>query len=150
MVTLPELDASKLKYRVHWHVLIVHFPISFYVAAFGFQILHLFTKPVCFEEATNVSLIAGTAVMIPAIWSGWQTWKSSYQGAHVLIFQRKIMIAFIMLGLSLVVTVWRVGFSASFENDHTNIAHWLYVLGNTLLMIGASAEGFYGGRLNHR
>jgi uncharacterized membrane protein len=67
MATVPDLDASKLPYRVHWHVFIIHFPISFYVAAFGFQIPHLFTKPVCFEEATNVALIAGTVVMMPAI-----------------------------------------------------------------------------------
>jgi len=150
MATIPDLDASKSPYRVHWHVLIIHFPISFYVAAFGFQILHLFTKPACFEEATNVALIAGTVVMIPAIWSGWRTWKTSYQGAQVLIFQRKIVIAFIMLGLSLALMVWRIGFAAAFENDHTSIAHWVYLSGNTLLMIGASAEGYYGGRLNHR
>jgi uncharacterized membrane protein len=150
MASTPDMSASKSGYHMHWHVLIVHFPISFYVAAFGFQILHLFTKPVCFEEATNVALIAGTVVMIPATWSGWRTWKTRYQGAHGLIFQRKIMIAFIMLGLSLILAVWRVCFDTSFEISHPNIAHWVYLLGNTLLMLGASAEGYYGGLLNHR
>lgn len=150
MASTPDLSVSKSAYQVHWHVFIIHFPISFYVAAFGFQILHLFTRPVCFEAATNVALMAGTVVMIPATWSGWRTWKARYQGAHSLIFQRKITIAFIMLGLSLILSVWRVGFEAFFENDHTNMSHWVYLLGNVLLMIGASAEGYYGGRLNHR
>jgi len=150
MGSIPDLNASKSANHVHWHVLIIHFPISFFVAAFGFQILHLFTKPECFEDATNVALLAGTVVLIPTTWSGWRTWKTRYHGAHVLIFQRKVIIAFIMQGLSLVLAVWRVGFAAAFENDHTSMAHWVYLVGNTLLMIGASAEGYYGGRLNHR
>jgi len=150
MATIQELDNSKSIYHVHWHVFIIHFPISFFVAAFGFQILHLFTRPVCFEDATNVALIAGSVVLIPTTWSGWWTWKTRYHGAHVFIFQRKIMIAFIMQGLSLALAIWRVGFTGAFENDHTSMAHWTYLFGNTLLMIGASAEGYYGGRLNHR
>lgn len=150
MASVPDLDVSKSANHVHWHVLIIHFPISFYVAAFGFQILHLFTRPECFEEAANAALIAGTVVMIPATLSGWQTWKTRYQGAHVLIFQRKIMIAFIMLGLSLALAVWRVIFIDAFMNARTSTAHWIYLIGNALLMLGASAEGYYGGRLNHR
>ncbi|MDD5772559.1 MAG: hypothetical protein PHX78_03735 [bacterium] len=150
MVTNPELDNSKSVYHEHWHVFIIHFPISFFVAAFGFQIMHLFTRPECFEEATNVSLIAGTIVMIPAIWSGWHTWKKSYKGAHVPIFQRKIIIAFIMLGLSFGLTIWRVFFIEVFVHSLISPEHWVYLIGNTLLMMGASVEGYYGGRLNHR
>ena len=149
MTEVHEMDNDNA-YHIHWHVLITHFPISFYVAAFGFQILHLFTKPECFEEATNVALIAGTAVLLPTIGSGWRTWKTRYQGAHVLIFQRKIMIAFVMSVLSILLTVWRVSFIDAFENVSSGTAHWIYLFGNSLLMLGASAEGYYGGRLNHR
>ncbi|MEW5746995.1 MAG: DUF2231 domain-containing protein [Nitrospirota bacterium] len=149
MALIPDLDFSKSAYHVHWHVLITHFPISFYVAAFGFQILHLFTKPDCFEEATNVALIAGTVVMIPTTVSGWRTWKTRYQGACVPLFQRKIVIAFIMLGLSLALSVWRVVSLDDFINTRTSTAHWVYLIGNILLMAGASVEGYYGGRLNH-
>jgi hypothetical protein len=28
--------------------------------------------------------------------------------------------------------------------------HWIYLAGNTLLILGTLAEGYYGGRLNHR
>jgi len=150
MATASQVQSAKSAYHVHWHVLITHFPISFFVAAFGFQILHLFTNPDCFEEATNVALIAGTVVLIPTTWSGWRTWKTRYQGARVLLFQRKIMIAFVMQILSLVLAVLRVTFLHAFENEPANIAHWAYLFGNMLLMLGATAEGYYGGRLNHR
>jgi uncharacterized membrane protein len=150
MNTIQGTDVSKSSYHVHWHVLIIHFPISFFIAAFGFQILHLFTHPICFELSTNVALVAGTLALIPATWTGWRSWKNHYKGAHIPIFQKKIIIAFIMLGLSLVLSVWRVTFINAFENNSTNIMHWLYFLGNILLMLGASAEGYYGGRLNHR
>jgi len=150
MGSITDSGALKIWNQVHWHVIVIHFPISFFVAAFGFQILHLFTKPECFENATNVALLAGTVVLIPTTWSGWRTWKTRYHGAHVLLFQRKITIAFVMQGLSFALAVWRLGFTGAFENDHTSAAHWGYLLGNTLLMIGASAEGYYGGRLNHR
>ena len=150
MTISPDVHGSTSPYRVHWHVLIIHFPISFYVAAFGFQVLHLFSSPECYEQATNVALIAGTIVLMPTICSGWKTWKSDYQGARVPLFQRKIAIAVAMQVLSLVLAIWRVAFAGVFESDHTNIAHWSYLLGNTLLMAGAAAEGYYGGRLNHR
>ena len=138
------------KYRIHWHVLLIHFPISFFMAAFGFQILHLFTETDCFELATNVALIAGTITLIPTIWSGWRSWKNNYKAAKVITFQRKITTAFVMLGVSIPLTVWRAVFLGVFEQTHTSVDHIIYLLGNTLLIIGAVIEGYYGGRLNHR
>jgi len=149
MATVPKVDATS-PYRLHWHVLLTHFPLSFYIAAFGFQILHLFKNPECYQAATNISLIAGTVVMMPTLWSGWLTWKKEYHGAHVQVFQRKIVIAFLMQGLSLALVVWRVTFTSIFDNTNVGLAHWIYLAGNILLMAGASAEGYYGGRLNHR
>ena len=150
MATASEENILRSSYHVHWHVLIIHFPLSFFLAAFGFQVLHLFTTPACFEEATNVALLAGTVVMIPTTWTGWRTWKTRYRGARVPIFQRKIAIAFSMLGLSAVLAAWRVTSIDTFIDHPTDTAHWVYLLGNALLMAGAVAEGFYGGRLNHR
>jgi hypothetical protein len=51
------------------------------------------------------------------------------------------MIASIMQGLSIVLAVWRVTFISAFENASTNPVHWVYLVGNLLLMVGASAEG---------
>lgn len=136
-------------YKIHPHVLLVHFPISFFISAFTFQVLHLFVSPACFELATNVSLALGTVVLIPTVWTGWRSWKGNYQGALVALFQRKIAIAFTLLGLSIALSVWRFATAAWFAEDPGNLSHWVYVSGNTVLIIGALAEGYYGGRLNH-
>ncbi len=138
------------RYKMHWHVLLTHFPISFFGVAFVFQVLHFFISPDCFELATNVALLAGAVLMIPTTWTGWATWKSSYKGAKVLLFQRKITISFAMLAVSIPLAVWRVLFLGFFEVAHGSPAHWVYLAGNTLLIMGAVAEGYYGGRLSHR
>jgi len=139
-------------YRIHWHVWLTHFPISFFLAAFIFQIIHLFPHDLtgAFEIATNVMLIAATAAMIPATWTGWRTWKRRYQGVHATQFQRKIAIGFAMLGVSIILTVWRTAFLPAFEDVPTGLWHWLYLLGNVVLFIGAVMEGFYGIRITHR
>ena len=139
-----------LVHQIHWHVLLVHFPISFFIAAFGFQILHLFMAPYCFELATNAMLIGGAFVMIPTVLSGWSSWKNRYKGAPGTLFKRKIVIGFIMLFLSALLAAWRtIGFGF-FNEAGENPQHLIYLAGNTLLIVGAIAEGFYGGRLNHR
>ncbi len=138
-----------LNYRIQWHVLLVHFPISFFGVAFIFQILHLITNPFCFELATNVVLAAGTVMMIPTTWSGWFSWKNHYKGAKTYLFQRKILTAFIMLGISLALSTWRLVAFGVFNEAPENPQHWIYLFGNTLLILGAITEGYYGGRLNH-
>jgi uncharacterized membrane protein len=137
------------RYKLHWHVLLIHFPLSFFGVAFGFQIIHLFTSPACFELATNVVLLAGTVMMVPTLLTGWRTWKTRYQGARGFIFRRKISIGFAMLIFSTALLAWRTLAFGAFTNVVFSAAHWVYLAANTLLMAGALAEGFYGGRLNH-
>jgi uncharacterized membrane protein len=149
MVALAQ-DRTILKHRTHWHVLLVHFPITLFFAAFGFQILHLVAAPACFELATNVTLAAGTIMMIPTTRSGWRSWMRDYKGAKVMLFKRKIAIAFFMLGLGIALTVWRFLSLGIFSEAKENPQHLIYLAGNALLMMGAVAEGYYGGRLNHR
>ena len=138
------------KYKLHWHVFLTHFPISFFGAAFLFQVLHLFWSPECFELSTNVTLAAGAVSMVPTTWTGWRKWQGSYTGAQTPLFRRKITIAFVLLGTSMSLAVWRFGFPGMFPSASYGHAHWIYLAGNTLLIAGAAAEGFYGGQLNHR
>jgi uncharacterized membrane protein len=147
----PSSHQTMIKYRVHWHVALVHFPISFFVASFLFQIIHLFPSEFtgCFEIATNVSLIFATVITIPAIITGWYTWKRSYEGARILIFQRKQVISYFMIGIALIMVVWRSLFFGVFVDIPFGVWHWLYLAGNALLIVGAVLEGFYGERLNH-
>jgi len=148
--TIPPPSAGPLKHRIHWHVFLTHFPISMFGGAFGFQVLHLFLAPVCFELATNVALLGGTATLLPTIATGWKEWKSHYHGAKGLIFKRKIITASGMAALSLPLIIWRIGALGFFEEARFSPAHWIYLAGNTLLILGAIVEGYYGGILNHR
>lgn len=148
--TIPKAGAVLPKGRIHWHVFLTHLPISFFTGAFTFQFLHLFIAPACFELATNVALIGGTALLFPAIATGWLEWKTHYHGAKGLIFKRKIVVAFGMAVLSLPLTVWRIAALGFFQDAHQSPEHWIYLSGNTILILGAVLEGYYGGRLNHR
>jgi uncharacterized membrane protein len=150
MATPKKQNRIVTAYKIHWHVLFVHFPISLFGVAFGFQILHLFIEPRCFEIATNVTLIGAAVMMIPTTWTGWFTWKRDYKGAKIKLFKRKIGTSFAMLALSIPLVTWRIMFLGLFEEAPDSPAHWIYLAGNTLLILGAVAEGYYGGRLHHR
>ena len=148
-MSTKEISKPRLSYKIRWHVLLVHFPISLFGVAFGFQILHLFIAPTCLEMATNLVLAAGALAMNPTTWSGWNSWKRNYKAANTMLFQRKITTAFIMLGFSLIVTIFRFFFYGHFGEDIHNIEHWIYMASTTGLIFGAVIEGYYGGRLNH-
>lgn len=135
--------------RIHWHVFFTHFPISLFGAAFGFQILHLFLAPACFELATNVMLLGGTVMLGPTIWTGYRVWRTRYHGATGVIFGRKIRTAGAMAALSLPLVVWRILALGLFDEAPQSPGHWVYLAANGCLIAGAIIEGYYGGRLNH-
>lgn len=137
-------------YKVHWHVLMTHGPLSMFGGSFLFQFLNVFAYHACFEMAANVLLLVGTLTLIPTALTGWRTWKSKYKGAQSLIFRRKLTLTYILLGISIPLTLWRVGHIGLTVFVPNGAEHWLYVGGNVLLMLLSSAEGFYGGQLNHR
>jgi uncharacterized membrane protein len=138
------------RYRLHWHVLFTHFPLSLYGTAFGFQILHLFVYPDCFELASTVTLLGATIMMIPTMITGWLTWKRQYSAAKVKLFRTKITISFAMLAISLVLSMWRVLHFIESLSQPMDIRHWVFFTGIILLMVGAITEGYYGGRLSHK
>ena len=137
---------TALRYKMHWHVVFTHFPVSFFALSALFMTLHLLSRNACFESAAFVGLITGAAVMIPTTLTGWVTWKGRYKGARARLFIYKVRIAFVMIALSLGLVIWRAVFLRRLEDV------WLaaYSAGILLLLIGAMAEGYYGGRLNHR
>ena len=141
---------TQYKYKMHWHVLLVHFPISFFVGSFGFMALHLITRKYCFHLAAYVSLIAGATIMIPTTLTGWRTWKNRYQGIRGKLFLRKIWISFVMIAISIALVAYQTLFPSEFLDIFNKIHHAIYFIGMTLLLLGAIAEGYYGGRLTHR
>lgn len=141
---------AQYRYKLHWHVLLVHFPISFFVGSFGFMALHLITQNSCFQLAAYVSMIAGAAIMIPTTLTGWTTWKSRYQGIRGKLFLRKIRISYAMLAISIILVIYQTFFPIEFLDISHRVEHAFYFFGVTLLLLGAVAEGYYGGRLTHR
>jgi hypothetical protein len=131
---------------MHWHVVLTHFPISFFMVSAGFMGLHLFTSAECFEMASFLSLVAGAVMMIPTTLSGWWTWKTKFRGAGTALFKIKINMSFAMLALSLAL-VWTRGLLMDLEHTMWHVVFWA---GFLLLFAGALAEGFFGGQLNHR
>jgi uncharacterized membrane protein len=149
---MTETSAGKatLHYKLHWHILFTHFPVSFFLGSFGFILLHLITGTSCFELAGFVSLIVGAAFVVPTTVSGWTTWKGRYKGFKSKLFLNKIRISFAMVGISFAMVIFRSIYIIDSLDLAHNIWHVIYFIGITLLMIGSIAEGYYGGRLNHR
>ncbi len=138
------------EYKWHWHVLLVHFPTSAFLGSFVFMVLHLVTMTTCFELSAFVSLILGALVMIPTTISGWITWKRKYKGIKGKIFLNKIRISFSMIVVSIGMVIYRSTFVTEDLDVLHNAWHFLFYVGGTLLFVGAVAEGYFGGRLNHR
>jgi uncharacterized membrane protein len=137
---------TKLNYKIHWHVLFTHFPVSFFMLSSGFMILHLYTKSNCFELSSFFSLLAGMLIMLPTTVSGWLTWKGRYKGMRGKMFLYKIRIAIGMIALSIALILIRLLIHLQLHV----VWMWIYAAGILLLLVGAMVEGFYGGRLNHR
>ena len=135
---------------MHWHVLLVHFPIASFLGSFTFMSLHLLTRNSCFALAAYVSLIAGAIIMLPTTATGWITWKKNYKGSMGKLFLNKIRISFGMIGLSIVLVIYQTILPFDVLDVSHRLGHFLYFGGVTLLMMGAAAEGYYGGRLHHR
>lgn len=132
--------------HMHWHVVLTHFPISFFMVSAGFMVLHMFTNTECLEMASFLTLFAGAVMLIPTALTGWSTWGAKYKGASTKIFRYKINISYSMTALCVVLIVSR-GFLVN--TNHT-AWHFIFSFGFVLLFIGALTEGFYGGQLNHR
>jgi len=130
-------------------VLLVHFPISFFIGAFGLMTLHLITRNSCFSQAAYIALISGALVMIPTTITGWSTWKSRYQGIRGKLFARKIWIAYSMLGISIILVIYQTLFPVEFMSVKSMVEHIYYFVGVTLLLVESIVEGYNVGRFKH-
>jgi len=146
----PSIMKSAARHRVHWHIFLTHGPISLFGVCAAFQVLHLFLVPACLEIASNICLLGATLVLVPTTLTGWTTWKKQYKGFRSPVFLRKRTVSFLMLGLSIPLTIWRVFFLRIFENAPWSPAHWIYLSGTVLLIIGAILEGYFGATLHHQ
>ena len=151
MATSPQPGGDTAAgHKMHWHVALTHFPISAFMGSFAFMALHVMTQHQCYSLAAYVSLIAGAVVMIPTTLTGWFDWKNRYKGARVKLFLYKIRIAYAMMVVSIAMVVYQSMFPIGLLDIWHIYGHLFYFAGVALLFLGAAAEGYYGGRLNHR
>jgi uncharacterized membrane protein len=146
MILTSQPHGISSRYKIHWHLLVTHFPISFFTASAGFMTAHVFTANECFEQASFLTLVAGAIMLVPATLTGWYTWKKNYKGVQGNIFIYKIRISCGMLALAAILTSLR----NVFLPGHHTMWHYVYAVGFLSLFVGSIAEGFYGGRLHHR
>jgi len=110
------------------------------------MLLHLIWGVSCFELASYLTLIAGAVAMVPTTLTGWHEWKSEYKGFKSRLFLNKIRISFVMIGFSFALVAYRSIFLTGFDSVEQ---HAIYFTGVTLLLLGALAEGYFGGQLKH-
>lgn len=140
----------KQRYKLHWHVVLTHFPVSAFAGAFVFMALHLLTEDPCMSRASYVTLVASAAVLVPVTLTGWQTWKKAYNGSQIRVFRIKIAISAAMIPLAAGLAVYYTVYPFERLDPGHGLPHLIYFAGLTLLMLGAMAEGYYGGQLHHR
>jgi uncharacterized membrane protein len=137
-------------YKIHWHIILIHLPISFFLATALFALLYLIIPHPCFDLALLITLVIGLIGLIPVIITGWFTWKGKYKGFRGMLFNRKILTAFIMLVVSFILLVMHILSNFVFHFGGEIIWRVVYFIVALLLAFGAAIEGFYGGRLNHK
>jgi hypothetical protein len=148
----PASDSARpksRKARLHWHVVLTHFPISAAAGAFLFMGLHLATRVSCYVLAAYVSLIAAAVMTIPAAATGWFTWKRRYKGSSSRLFLIKIWTSAVMIPLSIALVVYQATHPFTLLEVAHRLAHSMYFVGVLLLMAGAGVEGYWGGQLHH-
>jgi hypothetical protein len=137
-------------YKIHWHVVLIHLPISFFLATALFAFLFLIIPHPCFDLALLFTLAIGMLGLIPVIITGWFTWKGKYKGFRGMLFNRKILTGFIMLVISVLLLATHLISNLLLHFGGDIIWRIIYFIAAMLLAVGAGIEGFYGGRLNHK
>lgn len=83
--------------RLHFHSILVHFPIAFAIIFPLFSLLYIFTEKASFEIASYYMLILGFFTSPLAAVSGFFSWKVTYEGRMTKIFARKIKLTILLL-----------------------------------------------------
>ena len=93
--------------RRHPHPMTVHFPIVFMFSTTVFTLLYLLTGVKEFESTAFHCLGAGVLFNIVGIITGLYTWWLNYMAKMLKPVQIKLPLTLIMLGVSIVLFVWR-------------------------------------------
>lgn len=136
--------------KMHWHVMLTHFPVGAFTGAFLFMTLHVITRDDCHAQGASVSLLAGLSMLVPTTATGWITWRHKYKRSKIRLFRIKIWTSIAMLLVCAALVAYQTIHPFALLDVSRRWEHALYFLGVASLMLGSFVEGFWGGRLNHR
>ena len=137
------LDNSFLKR--HPHPMVVHFPIALMICAVLFYAAYLVCGSASLESTAFHCLAAGTFFSMPAIATGYLTWKLNYGGKPIRPVRIKILLSWILLPAALLLCVWRAADPAISQTETAMAAIYGLLLFLSALLV--SIIGWYGGRL---
>ena len=95
-------------FRRHPHPMTVHFPIVFMLSTTVFNLLYLITGIRAFETTALHCLGGGILFTVVAITTGVYTWWLNYMAQMLKPVKIKIPLSCIMLGVAIVIFIWRV------------------------------------------
>ena len=142
----PWLQTALQKFPLlkrHPHPMVVHFPIAFLMAASFFALLLLLHADPTLELTSFCLLILGAIATPFAMGTGYLTWWINYMRKPNRFIQRKIWLSFPLLGLEVVLILWRELCPAVFPPT----IHPPYLILMLFLAPLVGLIGYYGGQL---
>lgn len=147
-VAMPESFKQKLLSKaeaLHFHSMLVHFPIAYSITAALFLILYLYSGERTAETASYYMLVLGSLSTPFAGITGLFSWKTTYHGEASRIFVVKKYLTALMVIIIWIACLWR-----TFTPELMTAAQgpdYLYMLLVMSLTPIAAVLGHYGGKL---
>jgi predicted heme/steroid binding protein/uncharacterized membrane protein len=131
--------------RRHPHPMLVHFPVVFAVSPVLFYLLYLITAGTAFETTAFHCLGAGLFFFMPAVLTGFVTWRINYESRPMKPVRIKILFSALLLAVCLAAFLLRLFLPAAVLS--LSGAGILYLLLLTTLIPVVSVIGWYGASL---
>jgi predicted heme/steroid binding protein/uncharacterized membrane protein len=127
----------------HPHPMVVHFPLAFLMASSLFILLYLLFRNPSLEITSFYLLILGAIATPFAIATGTLTWWVNYQLKQNRLIRRKIELSAVLLGMEVVLILWR-GLNPGVFAQQMNPIYFILML---ILTPVVGLIGSYGGQL---
>jgi len=143
---IAELRERLLQY--HWHPPSVHFHSALFPIAALLVIIYLPTREGSLEKAVFYLLGFAVLLLLGSILAGLFDWRTKYKSARTKVFQSKIRLSFVLLGLGLALLIWRG--TAPRLMEASTISQGLYTAGLVVATMLVVRIGYLGGKLIFR
>jgi rubrerythrin/uncharacterized membrane protein len=136
---------TQLMARYHAHPIAVHIPNGVLPLAVLLLVLGVLLDSDGLLQASFYNLSFVLLAMPFVLFSGYNDWKIRFGGNMTAVFKIKMICGGIVVGLSLILVVWRL-VDADVVSPWSS-GRWLYVGLHVVTLAAAAVAGFYGGKL---